>query len=709
MATQTSPKIKTRFTNTKGEKVTVFTDGTKKRVPAMTEDGAIDVSQIKDGVEPVQLPGSSLRDLSIAFSGNASDTTMADIETRDPALANVARQFSSTGQFVAPPPEEVTPVTGKDRLVRDADAITSEIRTLEEKMANSEQNRTDAYDQSGVFDDMRLLNKLKDDLRTAQDREIEIPIEGRQILRGRTATKTEFNQLTNPALEKNLLEQLSASRATSRLTDTINTNIAIVDSKIKAENDRNQFLYTQKVGQLETIQKAYADIITEEQKAAAEAKKFEYDLILEASKSDNALRNDLIKDIAKSGRFSGTDMNQLLEMSSDELLGLSYDTTSPFNWTNLSPEDAALYLDEDTYDRYITYSENKSNLTKEQDEAFKIKSTNLQTANSTIDLIEDLLDDEAGLKTSVGEGALGRTDFSIPFTSIGKESNKFRANMKQLLSQATLNKLLELKAAGGTLGAISEKELEILGKAAVALGSVETKEGLASGKSNLSEADFKTALETLRMASMKVYIAERLGSQKYSEAGFVDMGQEDFDTIEKLYKDLKATPLKEQNYADDELRSGENLSTAFNKIRQEEGLRTDAYQDSTGTWTIGFGNTTINGRPVRPGDRLTERQAEALMQQTVVEKYTTFADRVNTEVTPNQFAALTSFEYNLGSGVWQSDTGRQILALVNQGRNDEAGRLMLQYNKSKNPATGQLEVNRVLAQRRMREANLLLS
>jgi GH24 family phage-related lysozyme (muramidase) len=97
------------------------------------------------------------------------------------------------------------------------------------------------------------------------------------------------------------------------------------------------------------------------------------------------------------------------------------------------------------------------------------------------------------------------------------------------------------------------------------------------------------------------------------------------------------------------------------------------------------------------------------MQQSVVQNYTNFADNIQTEVTPNQFAALTSFEYNLGSGVWNTSTGQQILSLINQGRNEDAGRLMLQYNKARNPQTGELQTNRVLAQRRMREANLLLS
>ena len=674
----------------------------------VNERGEADISQVQE-VEPVTIPQSNLRDVSIAFSGKADQSTMNEIGGRDPGLVAAASQFQNTGTFVAPEEQSVPDSAGSNTFEDTASSLTSEIRTLEEKMSMQGQNRSDAYEEAGVFDDMRTLNKLKDDLRVAQDRELEIPIEGRQKLRGRQATKTEFGQLTRPALEKNALEQLAASRSTSRLADTIETNLAVIDSQLKGENERDQYLYEEKVGQLETVQKAYADIITAEQKEAAEFQKFQYDLMLDASKTDNALRSDLLKEFAKSGRG----MSGMIEMSTDELLGMSYENSSPSNWTNMSEEDAALYLDDDSYDRFTTFNDRKNTMTAEQQEAFKIKSTNLQSANSTIDLIEAMLDDTAGLKTSVGEGAFGRMDLSIPGFSFGKESNKFRANFKKLVSQKTLDKLLELKAAGGTLGAISEKELAILGSAAIALGSIENGEGNASGKSNLDEGEFKTAMETLRVASMKVYIAEQIGSEKYAEGGFVNMdadNEEDFDTIEKLYQDLKKTPLSEtQNYAEEEIKNPGNLDTAFNLLREEEGLRTEAYQDQAGVWTIGIGNTQINGRPVQPGDRLTETQAETLMQQSVVQNYTNFAESIDSEMTSNQFAALTSFEYNLGSGVWQTPTGRQILSLVNSGQNEKAGRLMLAFNKHTDPQSGELVYNSGLAQRRMREANLLLS
>ena len=670
------------------------------------QNGAVDLSKVKEDVKPFAERVDKLRDVSIAFSGKADDAAMQDIADRNPELADNAMDFQGfSTEFVPTTYEELTP---EEKLSRTATTIENEIAAIEEKMANSAETRTGALDEAGVFDDMRLLNDLKAELREAQDEEIEIGIKGRQNLRGKQATKTEFDQATRPALEKNLLRTLAASRNTSRLTDTINTNIQIIDSKLAAETARDEFVLSQKVKRLDKVQSIYGDIMTEKQKQAAALQKFQYDVALEDIKSNNTLRSDLLKDLAGKGVVG----ENYMDMSINELLSVRGDLTSPKSWSEMSYEEAAMVLDKDSFDKFEAYKEFEKTASEEEKAAVSEALTITDTAKSTVDLIEDMLNDKQGLATSVGHG-LGNMDFS--FLGAGVESSKFRANAKQLLSQKTLDKLLELKAAGGTLGAISEKELEMLGRAATALGSIDD-QGKATGRFKFKESDFIEGLETMRIASMKTYIATSIGKEAYANAGYQNA---DFETIQKRYTAL--IEAKPEDKASEELVDNKSftetafpfkasqMEAALEVIRQEEGLRTEAYQDSTGTWTIGFGNTQINGRPVQPGDKLTVAQSENLMQQSVVNNYTTFADSVKDNITPNQFAALTSFEYNLGPGVWNSTTGRQILSLVNAGRYTEAGNLMQAYNKSRNPATGQLELNPVLAQRRVREANLLLT
>lgn len=672
------------------------------------QNGKVDLSKVVENVQPYNEPTTvvSSVDRPDGTTMNRTSDGKTDVGTYrknpDGTLTFVPQQTSGP-TFQDAPVQTYENLTPEGKLENTAKTIADEIATLEEKMSKREQNRTTALDEAGVFEDMQTLNGLKDQLRTAQDRGLEIPIEGRQKLRGQQATKTEFNQLTNPALEKNVLEQLSASRATSRLTDTINTNIAIIDQTIKAETEADEFLYTQKQKRLETVQSIYGDIMTEKQKQAAADQKFQYDLLLEGVKSDNSLRSDLIKEIAKKG-VTGGQLGDVMNMSIDELVKYQGNISSPTNWSTMTFEEAAMRLDPDSFKKYEAYKNFEKTATDEEKKAVEQSLALTQNAKSTITLLENMLNDTAGLKTSVGFG-IGNMDFSI--LGGGVESAKFRANAKQLLSQATLDKLLELKAAGGTLGAISEKELEILANAATALGTITDKDGKPTGRFKFDEQDFKTALETMRTASMKTFIATSIGKEAYNRAGYINA---DFETIQKRYTDLIENGSKPQvDYSTQDANPSVNLETAFDTLRQEEGLRTNAYQDQTGTWTIGYGNTQINGRPVRPGDVLSKDQAESLMRKSVVENYTNFTEKIGTEMTPNQFAALTSFEYNLGSGVWNTSTGQRILQLINSGDYASAGQIMQQYNKSKNPVTGQLELNRVLAQRRAREANLLLS
>ena len=103
-------------------------------------------------------------------------------------------------------------------------------------------------------------------------------------------------------------------------------------------------------------------------------------------------------------------------------------------------------------------------------------------------------------------------------------------------------------------------------------------------------------------------------------------------------------------------------------IKFYEGCKLVAYKCSAAKDTIGYGNTFYeDGRPVKPGDKISQEQANELFE--IIAK--DFADKVKplikSAVTPNQFAALTSFAYNAGIGNLRSST---LLRKVNANPND---------------------------------------
>ena len=95
-------------------------------------------------------------------------------------------------------------------------------------------------------------------------------------------------------------------------------------------------------------------------------------------------------------------------------------------------------------------------------------------------------------------------------------------------------------------------------------------------------------------------------------------------------------------------------------IKSHEALRLKAYQDSKGVWTIGWGHT----KGVKPGDVITRAQAEQFIRDDFawVER-TLNADLVigrdNPLVTQNEFDALCSLVFNIGSQAYLDSTVRR--------------------------------------------------
>ena len=96
-------------------------------------------------------------------------------------------------------------------------------------------------------------------------------------------------------------------------------------------------------------------------------------------------------------------------------------------------------------------------------------------------------------------------------------------------------------------------------------------------------------------------------------------------------------------------------------LMQREGSRNTAYQDSVGVWTIGVGHT---GPDVFPGLELTDDQVKSIFANDI----SRFEDAVNSavqvELAQNQFDALVSFSFNVGTGAFRTST---MVRLLNQG------------------------------------------
>ncbi|OLS61496.1 lysozyme [Pseudomonas putida] len=95
----------------------------------------------------------------------------------------------------------------------------------------------------------------------------------------------------------------------------------------------------------------------------------------------------------------------------------------------------------------------------------------------------------------------------------------------------------------------------------------------------------------------------------------------------------------------------------LNMIKSFEGLRLQAYQDSVGVWTIGYGAT----RGVKAGMSITKEQAERMLLNDVQRFEPEIERLVTAKLSQNQWDALICFTYNLGAANLESSTLRRLL------------------------------------------------
>jgi GH24 family phage-related lysozyme (muramidase) len=94
-------------------------------------------------------------------------------------------------------------------------------------------------------------------------------------------------------------------------------------------------------------------------------------------------------------------------------------------------------------------------------------------------------------------------------------------------------------------------------------------------------------------------------------------------------------------------------------IKQFEGCKLTAYQDSVGVWTIGYGWTQpVDGKPIRAGMTIKQETAERLLKTGLV-SCKRRVPTVKVGLTQGQFDALVSFTYNLVPGAVHIDAAAQ--------------------------------------------------
>lgn len=132
-------------------------------------------------------------------------------------------------------------------------------------------------------------------------------------------------------------------------------------------------------------------------------------------------------------------------------------------------------------------------------------------------------------------------------------------------------------------------------------------------------------------------------------------------------------------------------------LKSFEGKRLNSYDDGVGVWTIGYGTTRINGVKVTRGMTISDSQAEEYLKADLNSFEKTVNEAVKVPLNQNQFDALVSLTYNIGSSAFTNST---LLRKLNASDYKGASDQFLVWNK------GGGKVMRGLVRRREAEKKL---
>lgn len=132
-------------------------------------------------------------------------------------------------------------------------------------------------------------------------------------------------------------------------------------------------------------------------------------------------------------------------------------------------------------------------------------------------------------------------------------------------------------------------------------------------------------------------------------------------------------------------------------IKRFEGLRLEAYQDVGGVWTIGYGSTF----GVKSGDVISSVEATRRLMRDLAQFELAVNTAVEVPLADNQFAALVSFAYNVGTEAFRKST---LLKKLNARKYESVPSELARWNKV--TIRGKREVSAGLTNRRAAEIGL---
>lgn len=454
---------------------------------------------------PSTLSSEDISSTTTQFKGSQGTST----STADQFMASLNPSLSSLGQTTQQAEQLANQMTagGISQLQDEQTKLRQEISKLSGDMSQSAR-KAELEQQYGLNEQLTQLSELNKQIasKSAQYQQAIIENQGRNTLTSQIAGR-------EGQLKRQMAVEIGGLTA---MAEAMQGNIDMARSIIK---DTVALEYEDKQNQLNTLLQQLEwnreDMTKEEQKQAA---KMEADAKAQQAQLEIAQKNrEQIMEIAAQAAGKGADFNTLQQMltatSPEDALLMSggyLATPSELEMYQAKKEIDAMY-DAGKMTELEMYEAKKA-----IDEGFARQKTQevdtaqaqniIFDANNKLQTIDSVLAVfEGGSSSIVGTGAGIGPGIKNLWEDITGENQRLLASVEQLISQETMKTLTDLKAAGGTLGALSEKELEMLQGAATKLNTYAIKD--ANGKIvgfNVPESTFVAEINKMREATQRM-------------------------------------------------------------------------------------------------------------------------------------------------------------------------------------------------------------
>ena len=497
----------------------VYVDESGRRVYNDPNKGVVDVKtgELVKSLTTLPTPAPTREAMNLGTITAESMATTPPITPQIPQQIPIYPVAGLNQGNIQPIPNSELTLTAPEREAQD---INERLRKLYEERVGEAGFRAEKEIEARIPELSRTQTELSSRLGALQREALAIPLQLQQEAAGRGITAGGLRPLEIGALRTNAIQALGISSLLEASRGNLQLAYDQVDRAVAQKFDPIKEEIAVKMANLDLILKSPAYTLAERNRAQIQKDS------QEARAREIARQESIEKEIkgyaveaAKRGATSGILQKIQSARSSQEALQLAgfylgedfrrevekeqFQRSLQEKTFNLS----MAKFDEDRRQFNLEYALRNQKIATEQFEEAQKKNPVI-TAEATTEVLQDKIDlidnliNHKGLDSRVGPTFLTRgiTSLQDRFGS----GQDFAAGVAQLVNKETIDTLVNLKARGGTLGALSDQERILLQSAATKIGSWEIKkDGIGIGKYNTSEENFKAELNRIKDLTIK--------------------------------------------------------------------------------------------------------------------------------------------------------------------------------------------------------------